>query len=87
VGRLSFNDETERQRAISMGMADPDRVLAMSDLVRGEVIFVATGVTGGPMLEGVRRIGDRLHLQSLALRYSTGTVRTVDTSIRADRFG
>jgi len=85
-GRLAFRNTNERDRAIAMGMEDPDRILSMSDLVRGEVIFVATGVTGGPMLKGVRRIGDRLHLQTLAMRSSTGTVRWVDTTVRVDRF-
>ncbi len=85
-GRLKFRNEGERQRAIAMGVSEPDRLFAMSDLVRGEVIFVATGVTSGPLLKGVRRIGDRLHLQTLAMRSSTGTVRFVDTTVRADRF-
>jgi len=85
-GRMAFRNSGERDRAIAMGLTDPDRILAMSDLVRGEVIFVATGVTAGPMLKGVRRIGDRLHLQTLAMRSSTGTVRWVDTTVRGDRF-
>ncbi len=58
----------------------------MNDLVRGEVIFCATGVTTGPLVKGVRRIGDRMHLQTLAMRASTGTIRTVETSVRASRF-
>jgi fructose-1,6-bisphosphatase class II len=86
VSRLRFNDDGERQRTIAMGMKDPDRVLALEDLVRGDVIFVATGVTTGSMLKGVRRIGDRIHLQSVALRSSTGTMRYVQSSVCADRF-
>ncbi len=85
-GRLRFRNEGERERAIKMGMEDPDAYLEMSDLVRGEVIFCATGVTSGPMLKGVRRIGDRLHLQTLAMRSSTGTIRTVDAVVSAARF-
>jgi fructose-1,6-bisphosphatase II len=85
-GRLKFRNADERARAVEMGMTEPERILSMSDLVRGEVIFVATGVTGGPMLKGVRRIGDKLHLQTLAMRSSTGTVRWVDTTVRVDRF-
>jgi fructose-1,6-bisphosphatase class II len=85
-GRLRFRNEGERERAIKMGMKDPDAYLEMSDLVRGEVIFCATGVTSGPMLKGVRRIGDRLHLQTLAMRSSTGTIRTVDAVVSAARF-
>lgn len=85
-GRLRFRNDGERERAIKMGMKDPDAYLEMSDLVRGEVIFCATGVTSGPMLKGVRRIGDRLHLQTLSMRSSTGTIRTVDSVVNAERF-
>ena len=85
-GRLRFRNDGERERAIKMGMTDPDAYLEMSDLVRGEVIFCATGVTSGPMLKGVRRIGDRLHLQTLSMRSSTGTIRTVDSVVSAARF-
>jgi len=85
-GRLNYRNSGERERAIAMGLKDADKLLALSDLVRGEVIFVATGVTSGSLLRGVRRVGDRLHLQTLAMRSSTGTVRWVDTTVRADRF-
>ena len=85
-GRLQWRSTEERERAIGMGLKDPDRHLEMGDLVQGEVIFVATGVTKGPMLDGVRRVGDRLHLQTMALRASTGTRRLVETTVRADRF-
>ncbi len=86
IGRLHFNDAAERQRTVEMGMKDPDRVLQLHDLARGDVIFCATGVTSGSMLKGVRRIGDRIHLQSIALRSSTGTMRYVETSVTAARF-
>jgi len=86
LGKLVFRNEGERERAIAMGHADPDRLFRVDDLVRGDVIFVATGVTGGPLLKGVRRIGDRLHLQSLAIRSKTGTLRWVETSIDAHRY-
>jgi fructose-1,6-bisphosphatase II / sedoheptulose-1,7-bisphosphatase len=85
-GQLRFRNDSERTRAIEMGMKDPDRDLELSDLARGEVIFCATGVTSGPLVQGVRRIGDRLHLQTLAMRASTGTVRLVESSVHADRF-
>lgn len=85
-GKLNFRNDGERERAKAMGMGDPDQFLELDDLVRGEVIFVATGVTTGPLLKGVRRIGDRLFLQSLAMRSTTSTVRWVETSVRASRF-
>jgi fructose-1,6-bisphosphatase II len=84
--QLQFEDEEERQRAIDMGLSEPDAHLDIEQLVRGEVIFVATGVTSGPLLKGVTRVGDRLHLHSLALRHSTGTIRYVESSVVASRF-
>ncbi len=85
-GRLRFRNPHERERAITMGLENPDGYLAMGDLVRGDVIFCATGVTSGPMLKGVRRVGDRIKLQTIAMRASTQTMRIVETSVRADRF-
>ena len=72
--------------ATCMGMKEPDKLLGVHDLVRGDVLFVATGVTSGPLLKGVRRIGTRLHLQSLALRSTTGTIRWVNTDVDAHRY-
>jgi fructose-1,6-bisphosphatase/sedoheptulose 1,7-bisphosphatase-like protein len=86
-GRLAFRSADERARAVAMGIGDPDRILGIPDLVRGDVIFVASGVTTGALLRGVQREGDRLHVQSLALRSSTGTVRWVEGSVRAGSAG
>ena len=59
-GKLWPKDDAERQRAIDAGH-DLDRVLHTDDLVSGEnVFFVATGITDGELLRGVRyRVGDR----------------------------
>ena len=59
-GKLWPKDDEERQRAIDAGH-DLDRVLMTDDLVTGEnVFFVATGITDGELLRGVRyRVGDR----------------------------
>lgn len=80
-GRLKCADEKERQRTISMGLADPDRLLTMQDLTGHEdCIFVASGVTDGPLLRGVRRKNGRASVHSLALRSWTGTIRYFETS-------
>jgi len=86
-GQLRFRSDEERERAKAMGfLKDPDKLMELSDLVRGDVIFVATGVTTGHLLKGVRRIGDYLHLQTVALRSQTGTIRMVETQVNARRF-
>ncbi len=86
-GQLRFRSDEERERAKTMGFLDDvDRIMKLGDLVRGDVIFVATGVTTGHLIKGVRRIGDYLHLQTMALRSQTGTIRMVETQVNARRF-
>jgi fructose-1,6-bisphosphatase II / sedoheptulose-1,7-bisphosphatase len=54
-GKLLFRNEDERARARKAGIANLDRVYTRDDLVRGDVIFAATGVTNGSLLSGLRR--------------------------------
>jgi fructose-1,6-bisphosphatase class II len=83
-GRLIFNNDAERERARTMGLEDPDRLLSHEDLVRGQCFFIASGVTDGPILRGIRREGRRTIVYSLALRSDTGTIRRFETSTLLD---
>ena len=76
-GRLWPKDDAERRRALDAGH-DLDRVLLTDDLVTGDnVFFVATGVTDGEMLEGVRFRGDTATTHSIVMRSKSGTIREV----------
>lgn len=77
MGRLLFRNDDERERARKLGIDDLDRKYALEDLASGDVIFAATGVTDGAMLRGVRRSADRAETESLIMRSTTGTVRTI----------
>lgn len=77
TGRLLFRNDDERARARKLGIDDLDRKYALEDLASGDVIFAATGVTDGAMLRGVRRSADRAETESLIMRSTTGTVRTI----------
>ena len=79
-GRLWPKDDDERRRALDAGH-DLDRVLYTNDLVRSNnVFFVATGVTDGELLRGVRyRAGGGASTQSLVMRSRSGTIRYVDS--------
>jgi fructose-1,6-bisphosphatase II len=79
--QLAFRNEDERRRARAMGIEDLDRHLGLGDLVRGDVVFVATGVTTGPLLRGIRREGDRVRASSLALDSRTRTLRRIDSEL------
>jgi fructose-1,6-bisphosphatase II len=78
-GRLWPKDDAERQRALDAGH-DLDRVLTTGDLVRGDnVFFVATGVTDGELLKGVRYRGGGATTHSLVMRSRSGTIRYVES--------
>jgi fructose-1,6-bisphosphatase II len=85
-GRLWPKDDDERQKALDAGH-DLDRVLRTDELVRGEdVFFVATGVTDGEMLKGVRYGGrGTVRTESIVMRSRSGTIRVVESEHRLDK--
>jgi len=86
-GRLQFRSDEERERAKRMGIADLNRVYTETELARGDsVVFATTGVTDGDMLDGVRFTGDGAETHSMVMRVKTGTVRTIRTRYRFDKF-
>ncbi len=77
-GRLLFEDEAQIARARSMGITDANRVYNIAEMAKGDVMFAATGVTGGPMLRGVHREGNGAVTHSMVMRSKSGTVRYVE---------
>jgi fructose-1,6-bisphosphatase II / sedoheptulose-1,7-bisphosphatase len=77
-GRLVFRNEDEKARAAKWGVTDLDRIYELEDLVKGDAIFAATGVTDGSLLEGVKRHKNgTLTTESVVMRASSGTIRWV----------
>ena len=76
-GRLVFRNDDERARAAKWHVEDLDRIYHLNDLAKGDVIFAATGVTDGTLLEGVKRRKNCITTESVVMRASTGTVRWV----------
>ena len=77
-GRLVFRNEDEKARARKWGIEDLDRIYTRDDLVKGDCIFAATGVTSGSLLEGVKyRRGGTMTTESVVMRASSGTVRWI----------
>ncbi|MCY4260658.1 MAG: class II fructose-bisphosphatase [Rhodobacteraceae bacterium] len=74
-GRLLFQDMDERNRADKVGIADLERVYALEDMVRDDVIFAATGVTDGAILPGTRMTETYIETETLLLRSRTGSRR------------
>jgi fructose-1,6-bisphosphatase II / sedoheptulose-1,7-bisphosphatase len=76
-GRLLFRNEDEKARAHRWGVTDLNRIYELEDLVKGDAIFAATGVTDGSLLRGVKRRGGTVSTDSVVMRASSGTVRWV----------
>ncbi len=76
-GRLLFRNDDERARAAKWGVEDLDRIYLLKDLVKGDAIFAATGVTDGSLLAGVKRRKGSTTTESVVMRASTQTVRWV----------
>ncbi|MFB6724107.1 class II fructose-bisphosphatase [Kribbella sp. NPDC056345] len=78
-GRLWPTDDEERQKAIDAGH-DLDRVLDTDDLVSGDdCFFVATGITDGELLRGVRYGRSTARTHSLVMRSRSGTIRSIES--------
>lgn len=83
-GRLVFRNDDERARASRIGISDFDRKYDLDDLVPGEAIFVASGVTNGALVKGVKSNGHGVETQTLVMNSADATVRLVQ-SRRLDR--
>ena len=81
-GRLVFRNEDEKARARRLGLAEADfgRKYDLDDLVKGDAVFAATGVTDGALLKGVAYRGGMVHTHTLVLVSATGTRREVHMS-------
>lgn len=76
-GRLQLNTNEKRARAEEMGVHDPYRIYTLDDLASGDVIFAATGVTDGNLLNGVRMYANRIETHTLVMRSYSRTVRHI----------
>lgn len=84
MGRFAWRSEEEKARAVEMGTPHIDGILDMDTLVNtDEAAFIATGVTDGEMLHGVKYFGNGGRTHSVAMDGQTGTIRFVETVFRA----
>ncbi len=76
--RLVLDSEEKRARAARMGIKDPRKKYGIADMVKGDCVFAATGVTDGSLLRGVKfRSKDVIETETVVMRSVTGTVRWV----------
>jgi fructose-1,6-bisphosphatase II / sedoheptulose-1,7-bisphosphatase len=77
-GRLIFRNDDEKGRAARIGITDLNRKYGLLDLAKGDVMFAATGVTTGTMLQGVRLFPGGAMTHSMVMRSKSGTVRIIE---------
>ncbi|KYG61305.1 fructose 1,6-bisphosphatase [Bdellovibrio bacteriovorus] len=78
-GRLKFRNDEEKARAKRMGVADLEKKFTIDELASGPVMFIATGVTDGSLLKGVRFMpGGQAKTHSIVMRSATGTIRNIE---------
>lgn len=76
-GRLLFRNDDERGRAARIGIKDFNRKYLRDDMASGDVMFAATGVTDGSMLEGIHVAAGFITSHTIIMRSKTGTVRWI----------
>ncbi|HVY35002.1 MAG TPA: class II fructose-bisphosphatase [Caulobacteraceae bacterium] len=78
-GRLVFRNADERARAARWGIKDLDRKYDLHEIVKGDAIFAATGVTKGALLDGVRIENGLVRTHTLVMHSAAQLVREVRT--------
>ncbi len=76
-GRLVLDTPEKVARAKTMGVDDPNKKYAMNEMAKGDVLFAASGVTDGNMLDGVKFGKGEITTHTVVMRSATGTVREI----------
>jgi fructose-1,6-bisphosphatase II len=76
-GRFVYRNNEERMLVREIGETEPDRIYNIDDLAKGNIVFVATGVTNGELLPGVLFVSGGAKTHSLIMRSKTRTLRFI----------
>jgi fructose-1,6-bisphosphatase II / sedoheptulose-1,7-bisphosphatase len=75
--RLVLDTDEKRERAVRMGVTDPRMIFSIEDMVKGDCLFAATGVTTGALVSGVKFRKHVIETETIVMRSVTGTVRII----------
>jgi len=85
--RLVVDTDEKRERVARMGIKDPRKIYQIEDMVKGDCLFAATGVTDGRMLRGVRFGNAVIETETVMMRSTSGTIRWIRAEHhRLDKF-
>ena len=80
--RLFFQNADERNRSKKMGIEELNKKYNIDDMVKGDVIFCATGVTDGDLVKGIKEYGDTFEAETYLLHKSSNTKKIVKNKIK-----
>ena len=80
--RLVFQDDDEKKRAKKMGIKELNIKYNTNDMVKGDVIFCATGVTDGNLVKGINDVGDHFETETFVLHKSSKTNKIIKNKIK-----
>ena len=80
--KLVFQKENEKKKAKNLAIKDLDKKYNIEDMVKGDVIFCATGVTNGDLVSGIKDLGDYFQSETYVLHYSSQTNTILKNKIK-----
>jgi len=81
-GRLHFLNDDDESRAKKLGIEDLKKKYDIDDMVKGDVIFCATGVTDGDFVKGIKEQGDYFLSETLTLHKSSKTNTIIKNQVK-----
>ena len=78
--KLIFDNDEQIERGKEMGISDPKKIYQVNDLASGDVMFSATGVTDGTLLNGVLINNETATTHSVVMRSKSKTLRYVNAT-------
>ena len=77
-GRLTFRNDDEKDRAFKAGIKDLNKIYSRDEMVQSDVLFAATGVTDGSLLNGIKRSANFIETDTMLMRSKTGSIRRLN---------
>ncbi len=79
---MSFDKEKKKNRVRKFGVKNLNKKYNIEDMVKGDVIFCATGVTDGDLVKGIKDLGDTFSSETLVLHQSSQTNKIIKNQIK-----
>ncbi len=80
--RLVFQNEKQKKKALNLGIKDLNKKYEIYDMIKGDVLFSATGVTDGDLVKGIKDEGEYFYAETLILHKQSKTNKLIQNKIK-----